>query len=148
MKIPIQNIYYLLSYAWNKLEESRIVSVKAETCDTVVDLFAKVLANGMSYILRRGIDRGYTPYCEETGVLRGKIDFPTTLKRNYSSIPRVYCEYDELNYNVLHNQIIKTTIYRLICFKELIHRHVISIWTKLLFFNKIFCIIYHVCPSK
>ena len=121
MHIPIQNIYYLLSYAWNKLEESKIVGVQNIRCDTLVDLFAKVLANGISYILRRGIDRGYLLHLEETGTLRGKVDFNTTLKRTNFSTPQVYCEYDELNYNVLHNQILKTTLDKLIRFQELDH---------------------------
>ena len=121
MHIPIQNIYYLLSYAWNKLEESKIVGVQNIRCDTLVDLFAKVLANGISYILRRGIDRGYLLHLEETGTLRGKVDFNTTLKRTHFSTPQVYCEYDELNYNVLHNQILKTTLDKLIRFQELDH---------------------------
>ena len=113
MHIPIQNIYYLLSYAWNMLEESRIVRVKGIRCDTLPDLFAKVLANGMSYILRRGVDRGYTPYCGTTAALRGKIDFNTTLKRTQFPSPHLVCEYDELSYNVLHNQVVKATLAKL-----------------------------------
>ncbi len=121
MNIPILNIYYLLSYAWNKLEESEITAVNETQCDTLVDLLAKVLAKGMSYILQRGIDRGYLPHCEETKTLRGKIDFSATLKRNLFSAPQVYCEYDDFNYNVLHNQILKTTLDKLIRFKDLDH---------------------------
>ena len=42
ISIPIQNIYYLLSYAWNKLEESKIVAVDPIECSSALDLFAKV----------------------------------------------------------------------------------------------------------
>ncbi|OHB50111.1 MAG: hypothetical protein A2Y10_14055 [Planctomycetes bacterium GWF2_41_51] len=43
-------------------------------------------------------------------MIRGKIKFGATLKRNFFKQPRVFCEYDELSHNVLHNMIIKSTI--------------------------------------
>lgn len=117
--IPIQNIYYLLSYAWNKLEERDIVSVNPLECKSAVDLFGKVLSNGISYVFRRGLDRGYLSHHEQTGKLRGRIDFSTTLKRTYFREPSPFCEYDELSHDILHNQIIKTTIGRLLKTEDL-----------------------------
>ena len=38
-KIPIQNIYYLLCYAWNRLEERDIVDVSGIDSTNLVDLF-------------------------------------------------------------------------------------------------------------
>ena len=114
VEIPIQNIYYLLSYAWNKLEESNVVPVKDIDCRSAVDLFAKVLSNGMRYIMRRGLDRGYIPHEEQTSRLRGQVDFSATLKTTFFRDPSLFCEYDEFSYDVLHNQIVRTTIARLI----------------------------------
>ncbi|NIQ13085.1 MAG: restriction endonuclease, partial [Candidatus Dadabacteria bacterium] len=57
MSIPIQNIYYLLCYAWNKLEEKDLVNVQEEDTTKLIDLFAKVLINGTTYLLKRGLDR-------------------------------------------------------------------------------------------
>jgi len=54
MKIPILNIYYLLCYAWNQLEESEIVNVNTEDSTTLLDLFARVLVSGTNHILKRG----------------------------------------------------------------------------------------------
>ena len=119
MNIPVQNIYYLLSYAWNKLEESQIVSVDKLDSTKLTDLFAKVLSNGMAYILKRGLDRSYVLHEEITRTLRGKVDFNTTLKRNYFFMPDLNCHYDDLNHNVLHNQIIKSTILNLLSLKDL-----------------------------
>lgn len=112
--IPIQNVYYLLCYAWNKLEEGRIVDVGSLDSTRLVDLFAKVLISGTHHIIRRGFDRGYLPFIEETSQLRGKINFSESLKRNLFPQARAYCEFDELDYNVLHNRILKTTIARLV----------------------------------
>ena len=119
MDIPIKNIYYLLSYAWNKLEEGERIQVSQMECATLIDLLASVLANGAAHVLRRGLDRGYVPYSEETATLRGKIDAATTLKRTYFAAPRLFCEYDEFQYDILQNQILKTTIANMLRLREL-----------------------------
>jgi len=114
-KIPIENIYYLLCYAWNKLEEREIVEVSGIDTTNIVNLFAKVLIGGLYHLLKRGVDRGYLLYSEDTNSLKGKICFNSTLKRNLFIKVQAHCEYDELNYNVLHNRIIKSTLWQLIC---------------------------------
>jgi 5-methylcytosine-specific restriction enzyme subunit McrC len=112
--IPIQNIYYLLCYAWNRLEERDVIDVQSLNSAKLVDLFAKVLVGGTRHLIRRGFDRGYLAFAEDTGRIRGKISFASSLKRNLFSQARVHCVYDELDYNVLHNRILKTTISRLV----------------------------------
>ena len=57
--IPIKNIYYLLSYAWNRLEESELVDVSAEDESDLLNLLGRVLLNGTKTLLKRGIDRQY-----------------------------------------------------------------------------------------
>lgn len=117
--IPINNIYYLLSYAWNTLEEGERIHVTEMRCETLIDLLASVLANGTAYVLRRGLDRGYVAYAEETATLRGKLDITATLNRTGFRLPRVCCAFDELQYDVLHNQVIKTTIFNVLRLREL-----------------------------
>lgn len=112
--IPIQNIYYLLCYAWNKLEEGEVVDVSSVNSTQLVDLFAKVLAGGTHHLIRCGFDRGYLAFMEETPRIRGKIDFSSSLKRNLPARGQARCEYEELDYNVLHNRILKTTLERLV----------------------------------
>ena len=107
MKIPIQNIYYLLCYAWNKLEEDKAVKVQAEDTSELVDLFAKVLISGTTYLFKKGLDRGYVSINEDTRRIKGKIHFGPSLKRNLFKKAMASCEFDELSYNVLHNQILK-----------------------------------------
>ncbi len=108
--IPIENIYYLLCYAWNKLDEKDIVDISSLKSTQLVDLFAKVLLSGTHHLVRRGFDRGYLEFSEDTKRPRGKIDFARTLKRNLLIENRLSCDFDELDYNVLHNRILKTTI--------------------------------------
>ena len=110
MKIPILNIYYLLCYAWNKLDESEIVDVSAEDSTSLLNLFARVLVSGTNHVLKRGLDRGYINRSETIRGIKGKVNFNITLKRQLLANATVRCEFDELSYNILHNQILKTTI--------------------------------------
>lgn len=114
MDIPIENIYYLLCYAWDKLAEKEVVNVQAFDTTSLADLFARVLVNGTNHLLKRGFDRGYLSQHEWTGRLRGRICFQEAVRRNASKTGRLPCDFDELSYNVLHNQILKATMRRLI----------------------------------
>lgn len=110
MDIPIQNIYFLLCYAWDKLEEKEVVNVNAEDFRDIYDLFGKVLVNGCSYLLRRGFDRNYVGHDEIITGIRGKLLFADSLKLNLFRKGHAYCEFDDFSHNVIHNQIIKATI--------------------------------------
>ncbi len=113
MNIPIQNIYYLLCYAWDKLAERDVVAVEAIDSTTLADLFARVLINGTNHLLKRGFDRGYVSQHEWTGRLRGRICFQEAIGRNATVTGRLPCDFDDLSYNVLHNRILKATMRRL-----------------------------------
>jgi 5-methylcytosine-specific restriction enzyme subunit McrC len=114
MSIPIQNIYYLLCYAWNKLDESDIVDVSAVSITELVDLFAKILANSTSRLLKQGLDRYYVEHEYVVNGIKGKLDLTASIKRNLLLSNRTVCLYDEFDYDILHNQILKTTISKLI----------------------------------
>jgi 5-methylcytosine-specific restriction enzyme subunit McrC len=113
VNIPIQNIYYLLCYAWDKLEEKDVVAVEAIDSTTLADLFARVLINGTNHLIKRGFDRGYITQNEWTSRLRGRICFQEAICRSARVTGKLPCSFDELSYNVLHNQILKATMRRL-----------------------------------
>jgi 5-methylcytosine-specific restriction enzyme subunit McrC len=71
VKIPIENLYYLLCYAWNRLDEAEIVDVDLEPETKVLDLLAKVLVNGVNHVVRRGLDRGYVVHEESVAGIKG-----------------------------------------------------------------------------
>ena len=119
MTIPIQNIYFLLCYAWDSLEEGQVVSVSPEKCKTLAELFARVLDGGVTHLLKRGLDRGYITEEEDTSSLRGKFDVSVTIKRNLLRQSRVHCVIDSLSYDVTHNRIIKATLRSLVRCKDL-----------------------------
>ena len=109
--IPIANLYYLLSYAWDhRLSEAEMVSVDADSCPDLNNLFARVLAAATNRLLRGGLDRSYLSMEEETPRIRGRIDFSASEKNQTRSRGKLVCTYDELSPDVLHNRIVKATL--------------------------------------
>lgn len=119
MKIPILNIFYMLSYSWNLLDESEMVKLSYSDYDSLKQLLSKVLSNGCKYLIKRGIDRSYVLHTEEYTGIKGKLDINESINRSLFSIGKSVCDFDELDYNVIHNQIIKSTIYQLLKDKNL-----------------------------
>jgi 5-methylcytosine-specific restriction enzyme subunit McrC len=113
MKIPIQNIYYLLCYAWNKLDEKERVNVSIEDNTELLDLFAKILINATKILLKRGIDKNYIDHTEELIGIKGKLQMSHTLKRNMLFKQRTICIYDDFSANILLNRILVSTISKL-----------------------------------
>jgi len=109
--IPITNLYYLLAYAWDhKLSEAELVAIDADSCPDLNNLFARVLANATHHLVRRGLDRSYVPFDEETSRIRGRIDFSASEKVQSRTRGKLVCIFDELSPDVLHNRIVKATL--------------------------------------
>lgn len=111
--IPIQNIYYMLSYAFQVLNEQGYKSVATEHFENVADLCAAILIKGLSKQLKRGLMKDYIPKREPLTALRGKMEISETLKTNSIIKRQVVCYYDEFSENAYMNRIIKTTMLRL-----------------------------------
>ena len=120
--IPIQNVYYLLLYAWDRLPEGRTIDVAGIAVADLPNLLAKVLLEGVSNVLRRGIDRGYVENNEDLRRPRGRIQISDTIWRNLSCRAEIACGTDELSRDVLHNRIIKTTLERFLSVPALDHQ--------------------------
>jgi len=114
MSIPIQNIYYMLGYAWNTLEQNEKVDVSQLESHEMVDLLASVLSTGTSALLRRGLDRSYQEYTDELTTIRGRVNLGESARSGKLKRARAICSFDELSFDVLHNQIIKSSIMRLV----------------------------------
>lgn len=113
MQIPIENIYYLLCYAWNKLDVKERVNVSIDDKTELLDLFAKVLINATKMLLKRGIDKNYIDHTEELAGVKGKIQISQTLKSNLLFKQRTICSFDDFSANIISNRILVSTIYRL-----------------------------------
>src|ERR1041385_2424586 len=117
--IPIQNIYYLLCYAWDQLDQGELVDVDSLPSTELADLFARVLCDGVEHLAKRGFEQGYELIEEEIAGVRGKINFSVSARRSLFSLGRSYCEFDELTSNTMANRIVKSTLLRLLRLNEL-----------------------------
>jgi 5-methylcytosine-specific restriction enzyme subunit McrC len=112
-EIPIQNLYYLLCYSWNRLAEAEIVDVSGIDSTEQVDLFASVLIKGTQHLLRRGLEQGYQEYSESIPGIRGRLNIAVSAQKALFSQGLAQCEFDELTTNTLANQILKSAIWHL-----------------------------------
>ena len=108
--IPIKNLFFILCYAWGRLDEGELVNASLDEVSTPQDLLARILINGSNRVLKDGLDRGYLEFAEESSSLRGKIDFSTSISRLLFEQAKAATFVDELSHNILHNQILKTTL--------------------------------------
>lgn len=111
--IPIENIYYLFCYAWNRFEEAQSIPLGASPSPDLPNLLGRVLLHGTKNLLRRGLDRNYQDCTEELATVRGRIELGETMQLQARSLRRLMCEFDELSHDLLHNQIIKASLRRL-----------------------------------
>ena len=119
MRIPLRNVYYLLIYAWNRLEEAGILDAGQLPSTQLADLFARVLIGGTTHVLRRGLDRGYTLHEEAIAGVRGKLILGETVKRVLRRSGKAFCEFDELSADTLPNRLLKATFRTLLACNEL-----------------------------
>jgi len=119
MEIPIKNLYYLLCYAWDKLPEREFVKVAAIQGANSLDLLAYLFTRNLQKFFQHGIKRDYVTELQEVQGVRGRIHFQSSLSSFAFRNAKTHCEVDQLTYNILPNQIIKTTILRLLRTKEL-----------------------------
>lgn len=108
--ILIKNIYHMLSYAFQTLNQENYEDVTVESFDEMYDLLAAILAKGIGIQLKQGLYREYINRQEELPVMRGKINMSGTIKNRLAHERVLTCDFDELSENNLFNQIIKTTV--------------------------------------
>ena len=111
--IPIQNLYYVFLYAWDRLEEGKTISVGTDESPELGDLIAKVLIHGTHQLLRRGLGREYIPETDERSAVRGRINVTASMQLVMARRPRLVCDFDELSVNITANKILRTSINRL-----------------------------------
>ena len=109
-QIKIKNIYYMLSYAYQNLNEGPYKNVDSEAFSNIHDLLSAILIRGTSNQIKRGLHRDYLPYTENTGRLKGKIDISESVKNQTMMNRKMVCHYDLFSEDTQLNQILKATM--------------------------------------
>jgi len=108
--IPIQNIYYMLSYAFQVLNEQGYKDISTEQFDNVAELCAAILSKGIAVQLKRGLGKEYIPQTEALSSPRGKIDITESIKTQSLLRKQLICTYDDFTVNSYLNRILKSTM--------------------------------------
>lgn len=117
-KIPIENLYYLLCYAWGVSDQLDKVKVDGEKCHSLENLLSTVLLNACDRLLRQGLLRAYRFEEQEVEGVRGKLNLAETLKSGKHLNGRTICQVDELTQDVVINRVIFSTLKRLMRISE------------------------------
>lgn len=108
--ILIKNIYYMLTYAFQTLQQSNYDEVKVEDFENIHDMLASILGKGIGRQLKQGLYREYITRNNSLPVKRGKILIQPTIQNRIQQKQLLHCEYDELSENNIFNKILKTTM--------------------------------------
>tara|TARA_R110001599_G_C12269246_1_gene661200 strand:- start:3828 stop:4868 length:1041 start_codon:yes stop_codon:yes gene_type:complete len=109
-QIPIKNIFHMLCYSWNVLDQQKIINVDDWEVEKPVDLFARVLISGTKYLLRYGIGKQYQDKVEAINSIRGRVDIVNSMRRMLPKHGKAICSFDDFSVDNLNNQIIKATL--------------------------------------
>lgn len=113
MQVRVENLYFLLCYAWGHFEERDLVEIAADKARTAEELLARVLLTASRRLLRQRLDRGYREDIDDLRRPRGKIHFARTAARGAEVRGVLECGFDDTTEDVPHNRIIKATVKRL-----------------------------------
>ncbi|KAF1084974.1 5-methylcytosine-specific restriction enzyme subunit McrC [Sporotomaculum syntrophicum] len=135
--IRIQNIYYMLAYAFHVLNEEGYKRVTTEDFEYASDLFAAILAKGIANQIKRGLSREYINKTEAIISPAGKINVSASIVQNSLLKKKLVCDYDEFTENSYMNKILKTTAMLLIRCPEVSAQHKKALRKAMLYFSNV-----------
>jgi len=135
--IRIQNIYYMLAYAFQVLNEDGYKKVATEEFAFTSDLFAAILAKGIASQIKRGLSREYVSKTEAISSPAGKINVSASVRQHSMLKKQLVCDYDEFTENAYMNKILKTTAMLLIRSPEVSAQHKKALKKTMLYFNNV-----------
>ena len=136
-KVLIQNVLYMFSYIWEKVEYLDTKFLDNNDDFDSIDILSKLYLENVTYIMKKGIYKEYKEIKEEIKGIRGKIDFKDSLNNLSFDNAKAVCIYDELLENNLINQIIKTTAYKLYKAENINSNYKKELNNVLLYFNQV-----------
>lgn len=108
--IRYQNIYHMLAYAFQVLNEQGYRDVALEEdFENTAELLAAILCRGVAVQIKRGLMREYIVTKEPLSSPRGKIEVSESIKSMAVRKKQLVCSYDGFSTNAYNNRIIKTT---------------------------------------
>lgn len=100
----------MLSYAFYALNDDKYKKVETEEFENTSELFAEILAIGVSKQIKQGLVKDYIDVNEVTSSIRGKINITESINSQSFLKRQLDCTYDEFSVNCYLNQILKSTM--------------------------------------
>jgi len=111
--IPINNVYYMLSYAFTELDKKGYKHLGSEEFRNIYELFSEILIIALNKLIKRGLEKTYLNTEEQLSTIRGKINITQSITP-YIQQKQLICNYDNFDINSYKNRIIKSTLYLLL----------------------------------
>jgi 5-methylcytosine-specific restriction enzyme subunit McrC len=113
--IPIRNLWHMLLYAWNEVPIATHWSLESvEEAPTLDALLASILAMLIRQRMRIGLGCSYVDLHQSIQGIRGRIDFPESLRQRSFERGEAYCQFQQYSTNTPKNQIVRSTLARLV----------------------------------
>lgn len=116
--IKIKNIYYMLAYAFEALQDVSFASIRPEEFDNIHDLLSAILVHGVRHQIKRGLCQEHLTHTNPLSHLKGKIDLSASIRDQTLQSRKMICHYGVCSADTLPNQILKTTLLALLRQKD------------------------------
>ena len=108
--IKVQNIYYMLAYAFRELWDKDFKRFETESFENQADLCAEILINAVCVIIKAGFKRGYIENSEFLNAPKGRMEISETISQLSFLKPEIFCTHDEYSENIFINKLIKSSL--------------------------------------
>lgn len=136
-KVPIKNALFMYSYIWDKVDNKDYINLSSDDDFTSSNIYAELFLINIKKIISRGLYKEYINNNEELRVVKGKIDFVSSINNQSLKKGKIYCNYDELVENNIYNQIIKNIAIRLYKSSDITDINKKKINRVILYFNQV-----------
>ncbi|MBX3001155.1 MAG: hypothetical protein KF893_21710 [Caldilineaceae bacterium] len=108
-KVPLDNLFYMLTYAYD-LPEFRREEVDLTAAEDLFEFIVDIFVRQVDALIRRGIHRAYVDREENNRFLRGRLLVAEHLRHNRILQDQIYQQRNDYTEDVLENQILRHTL--------------------------------------
>ena len=136
-KVPIKNVLFMYSYIWDKVDNKDYINLSSEDDFDSSNIYTELFLINIRKILKRGLYKTYITNNDSLNVIKGKIDFLSTINKQSLRNAKIYCDYDELVEDNIFNQIIKSIAIRLYKSSDITQENKKKLNKIILYFNQV-----------
>ena len=108
--ICVQNIYHMLAYAFQILQEKGYASFATEEFENTAELLSAIIVKGVSIQIKRGLGQIYIEKTTPLSSLRGKMNIAESIKQQTIIKQQLVCTYDDFSVDSYMNRVLKATM--------------------------------------